>query len=157
MHSVACSVLNPGEVAVELFGSNAFTDHVEQFTVIFGGSHLTVAPCMDVCDVEDGNGAFDVVDHFKHLFEAAPEFLATRGFNANFGGCSVFYPRKHGEFILIVVPDFVNAVNDSRIDVRNLLVSGLASSDVAVMSSVEGDVAGVDGTGCLEGCFYFRQ
>ena len=118
---------------------------------------MTVAPCMDVGDVENGDGAFDVVDHFEHLFETAPEFLATRCFNTNFGRFSVFDPWENGEFILIVVPNFVNAVNDSRIDVGDLLIGGLASSEVAVMSGVEGDVAGIDGAGCLEGCFDFRQ
>ena len=155
VHSVARSVFNPGEVAVELFGSNAFSNLVKQFTVIFRSSHLPVAPCMDVGDVEDGDGAFDVVDHFKHLFEAAPQFLATRCFNTNFGRRSVFNPREHGEFILIVMPDFMNTVDDARIDVGDLLVRSMASSKLAVMTSVECDVAGIDGAGCLKGCFDF--
>jgi hypothetical protein len=31
---------------------------------------------MDVRDVEDRDGPFDVVDDFQHLFEASPEFLS---------------------------------------------------------------------------------
>ena len=34
-----------------------------------------------VSDVEDGDGSFDVVHNFEHFFEAAPEFLPSRGFD----------------------------------------------------------------------------
>jgi len=144
-------------VAVEFLGADAFAHHVKQFTVVFRRSHLTVPSSVDVGDVEHGDGPFDVVHNLKHFLKAAPEFLATRGFNTNFRGRAVFDPREHREFVLIIVPNFMDAVHDSREHVGDLLVGCLATAEVAVVAGVERDVAGVDGSSSLQGGFDFGE
>ena len=76
MHGVAGAVLHARKVAVEFLGSNRFSHEVKQFAIVFRGTHLAVAACVNVGDVEDGNGSFNVVHDFKHLLKAAPKFLA---------------------------------------------------------------------------------
>ena len=107
-------------------------------------------------DVEHGNGAFNVVDHFKDFLEAAPQFLSTGGFHTDFGGRSVLDPGEHGEFVFFVVPDFMDAVNDAGEDIGDLLVGSLATAEIAVVASMEGDVSCIDGSSSLECCFDFR-
>ena len=70
-------------MAVELLGSDGFANLVEQFTVVFRRTHAAVATGVDVGHVQHGNRAFDVVDHFEDFFEAAPELLSSRGFDAH--------------------------------------------------------------------------
>ncbi|GIR76852.1 MAG: hypothetical protein CM15mP78_15510 [Candidatus Poseidoniales archaeon] len=96
-----------------------------------------------------------MIHHFEHFLEAAPELLTTGGFDADLGRRAVFDPREYGEFIFIVVPDFMHAVNNAGEDVGHLLVGGLTSTEITVVAGVEGDVASVDGTCSLEGRFDF--
>ena len=55
------------------------------------------------------------------------------------------------------MPNFVDSIHDSREDVGDLLVGGLASAEVAIVPGVEGDVASVDGPSGLKGRFDFCQ
>ena len=84
VHGVSSAVLNARKVAVEFLGADALTHDVKEFTIIFGGSHLTVATSVNVSNVEHRNRSFNVVDDLKDLFEAAPEFLSPRGLNTDF-------------------------------------------------------------------------
>ena len=108
-------------------------------------------------NVEDGDGPFNVVHDLEHLLEAAPKLLPSRGLDTDLGRCAVLDPRENGEFVFVIVPNFVNAVHDARKHVRHLLVRSLSSSKVAVMTRVERDVAGIDGSCGLQGGFDFRQ
>ena len=118
---------------------------------------MPVPSCVDVRNVEDGDGPFDVVHDLKHLFEAAPKFLPSGGLDTNLGRCAVLDPWENGEFVLVIVPNFVNAVHDARKHVGHLLVRRLSSPKLAVVTRVERDVAGIDGSCGLQGGFDFRQ
>ena len=118
---------------------------------------MTVAAGVDVGDVEHGDGTLNVVDHFEDFLEAAPQFLSTRGFHTDFGGCSVLDPGEHGEFVFLVVPDFVDAVNDAGEDIGDLLVGSLASAEIAVVAGMKGDVSCIDGAGGLQRGLNFCQ
>ena len=144
-------------MAIELFGSNAFPYHIEEFAVVFRCTHLTVAACVDVSDVQNGDGAFDVVHDFQHLFEAAPQLLSPRCFDTDLGGRPFFDPREHRKFVLIVVPDGVDAVDDAGKHVGHLLVGRLSPSKISVVAGVKRDVAGVDGACRLERGLNFCQ
>ena len=113
MHGVARSVFNARKVAVEFLGADAFPDHVKEFAVVLRRSHLAVPTSVDVGDVENGDRPLHVIHHFEHFLEAAPQFLSAGGFDTDFGRGAVFDPGEHGEFILVVVPDLVDAVNDA--------------------------------------------
>ena len=69
---------------------------------------------------------------------------------------SILNPWEDGEFILIIMPNLVDTIDDAREDVGNLLIRSRASSKVAVVASMEGDVACIDGSSSLECCFDFR-
>ena len=69
---------------------------------------------VDVSDIENRNGALNVVDHLKDLFEAPPQFLPAGGLDAYFGGRAVLNPREDRELIFFVVPNFVDAVDNAR-------------------------------------------
>ena len=83
MHGVARTVLHTREVAVEFFCSDGFTNHVKQLSVILRGTHSSMPPGVDVSNVEDRDGSFNMVHDFKDFFETAPEFLSTGCFNSN--------------------------------------------------------------------------
>ena len=55
------------------------------------------------------------------------------------------------------MPDFSDPVNDAREYIGNLLVGSMASAEFAVMTSVERDVAGIDGSSGLESGLNLRQ
>ena len=144
-------------MAIEFLGSNRFTNHVEQFTIIFGCLHSTVATSVNVSNVEDGDGSFNVVNDFDDFFEASPQFLTTRCLNTDLGWCPILDPWEDWELILVVMPDVVNTLNNAREDVCNLLVGSRATSKVPVVTCVERDVACVDGSRCLQCCLDFGK
>ena len=72
---------------------------------------------VNVSDVEDRNCSFDVVDHFDDFLKASPQFLSSRGFNTNLGWCAVLNPWEDGEFILIIMPDVVDSLDNVGEDV----------------------------------------
>ena len=109
-----------------------------------------MATSVNVCDVEDWDGPFNVIHHFDDFFEASPQFLPSRGFNTNLRWCAILDPWEDGEFILIIVPNFVNAFNDAREDVGNLFIRSRTPAKVAIVACMKGNVAGVDGTSGLE-------
>ena len=138
-------------MAVEFLGPNGFTNLVEQFSVVLRSTHAAVASGVDVGHVQHGNRALNVVDHFEDFFEAAPEFLSAGCLDADLRRGAVFDPREDGEFVFIVVPNGLKALNHAREDVRHGFVGFTAPAGVSVVAGVEGDVPGVDGAGSLEG------
>ena len=107
---------------------------------------------VDVGNVEDGDGSFNVVDDFDDFFEASPQFLTAGCLDTDLGWCTVLDPWEDWELIFVVMPDVVNTLNNAGEDVRNLLIGSRASSEVSVVTCVECDVTCVDGSRCLQCC-----
>ena len=51
----------------------------------------------------------------------------------------------------------MDTVYNSRKHIGDLFVCFMASAKFAVISCMEGNVASIDGSSSLEGCFYFRK
>ena len=79
MECVAHSVLDSGEVAVELLAAVVLADLLEQLGVVLAGPHPTVAASVDVSHVEHGHCAIDVVADLDDLLDRAPQILSARG------------------------------------------------------------------------------
>ena len=138
------------EVAVEFLGADGLAHLVEQFAVVFGGPHAPVPTGVDVGHVQHRDGALHVVDDFEHLFEAAPQLLATGGLDADLRRRAVLDPWEDGELVIVVVPDGFEAIDHAGEHVGHGFVGFPAASGLAVVAGVERDVTGVDGAGGLE-------
>ena len=107
---------------------------------------------VDVSQIQDRDGAVDVIAHLEHLVERSPKFLATARLDAD--QCRILFEQpREGDVLFIlglVTPQLPHPVDHSGEHVGHLLVGFGTRPGGTVRTYVEGDVSGVDHLGGLD-------